>query len=285
MFTFRPVATDSQSLARYAALFAHCFPGATHLHETYLEWLYSRNPAGTVVGMDAIAGDALAAHYVCIPANVWLGGRQVKALLSLNTATHPDYQGKGLFTTLAQKTYELGTSQGFSAVYGVANANSTPGFIRKLGFELTAPLEARIGLGRVIRTDWRIVNAHAAFRHDWSQDHLAWRSSSPTNPIFVGSRDSDGSVLFAKTDKPGIVVEAETDVALADRALSQKSPSPLRLHLGLSPSGAARRGLSMTVPDRLRPSPLNLIYRSLDGVMPTLPAAEVQFNFLDFDAY
>ncbi|MGO4702308.1 GNAT family N-acetyltransferase [Dyella sp. 2RAB6] len=285
MFDFRPVATDSQSLARYVALFARCFPGATHLHEAYLEWLYSRNPAGKVVGMDAIAGNDLAAHYVCIPANLWLGGRQTRALLSLNTATHPDYQGKGLFTTLAQKTYELGASQGFSAVYGVANANSTPGFIRKLGFALVAPLEARVGLGRVIRTDWNAVKARAAFRHDWTQEHLAWRAASPTNPVFVGSQDAGGSVLFAKTDKPGIVVEGETGVVLADGALPRQSPSLLRLYLGLSPSGAARRGLSMGVPDRLRPSPLNLIYRSLDGVMPALPATEVQFNFLDFDAY
>jgi len=285
MFDFRPVATDPQSLARYVALFARCFPGATHLHEAYLEWLYLRNPAGKVVGMDAIAGDDLAAHYVCIPANVWLGGRQTRALLSLNTATHPDYQGKGLFTALAQKTYELGASQGCSAVYGVANANSTPGFTRKLGFALVAPLEARVGLGQVTRTDWDAVKARAAFRHDWSQEHLAWRAASPTNPLFVGGQDAGGSVLFARTDKPGIMVEGETGVALASGALPQKSPSPLRLYLGLSPSGTARHGLSMAVPDRLRPSPLNLIYRSLDDAVPALPATEVQFNFLDFDAY
>src|SRR5579859_5968770 len=108
MFTFQPVATTPEALSRYAALFLKCFPGTSHLNEKYLEWLYARNPAGPVVGMDAMAGDVLAAHYVCIPAQIWLENVQVKALLSLNTATHPDFQGKGLFTTLAQKTYELG---------------------------------------------------------------------------------------------------------------------------------------------------------------------------------
>jgi GNAT superfamily N-acetyltransferase len=237
------------------------------------------------MGINAIDGNDLVAHYACIPTNVWLGGTQTKALLSLNTATHPNYQGKGLFTTLAEKTYELGASQGFSAVYGVANANSTPGFIRKLGFELVAPLEARVGMGRVINTDWDSVRARAVFWHDWTQDHLVWRAGSPSNPIFVGSCGAGGSVLFARTDKPGIVVEGETNVILRNDGLLRKSASPLRLHLGLSPRQAARRGLSIAVPERLRQSPLNLIYRSLDGAVPTLPAAEVQFNFLDFDAY
>ncbi|MGN6237766.1 GNAT family N-acetyltransferase [Dyella sp.] len=285
MLEFRPIATDAKSLAGYAALFARCFPKAKHLNEAYLQWLYSRNPAGKVVGIDAVHGNELAAHYACIPTTVCLGGKQTKALLSLNTATHPNYQGRGLFTTLAEKTYELGASQGFSAVYGVANANSTPGFIRKLGFELVAPLEARVGLGRLSHTNWDYVRTRAAFWHCWTEDHLVWRAGSPANQIFVGSRNAGSSVLFAKTDKPGIVVEGEASVILVDDGLPRKLPSLLRLYLGLSPGQLARRSLSITVPGRLRQSPLNLIYRSLDSALPTLPATEVHFNFLDFDAY
>ena len=133
--------------------------------------------------------------------------------------------------------------------------------------------------------DFPASSARAPFRHAWTQEQLVWRAANPVNPIFMGSHAADESLLFARTDKPGFVVEAATDIALPEGVLRRGSPLPLRLHLGLSPSGAARRGLGMAVPARLRPSPLHLIYRSLDGALPTLPAAEVQFNFLDFDAY
>jgi hypothetical protein len=40
-----------------------------------------------------------------------------------------------------------------------------------------------------------------------------------------------------------------------------------------------------SIPQRLRPSPLNLIYRSLSGRAPQLDPSNIRFTFLDFDAY
>ena len=97
---------DESSIQKYIELFAACFPGASHYKAEYLRWLYRANPAGAVVGFDAWDGEILAAHYACVPARMLIGGRACRALLSLNTATHPSYQGKGLFTKLAAATYE-----------------------------------------------------------------------------------------------------------------------------------------------------------------------------------
>src|SRR5690349_12069268 len=133
--SFAPIRTDAAALAQYGALFQACFPMTDKFTPRYLQWLYVDNPDGKAVGYDAWDGERLAAHYVCIPARAWVEGAQVPVLLSLNTATHPDYQGKGLFTKLASMTFEAGAAQGFDGVYGVANANSTPGFVRKLGFQ------------------------------------------------------------------------------------------------------------------------------------------------------
>jgi len=49
---------------------------------------------------------------------------------------------------------------------------------------------------------------------------------------------------------------------------------------------AAKRGgeLSVRIPDKLRPSPLRLIYLNLDNEADRLDSNSILFSFLDFDA-
>lgn len=283
MFTFSVAKIDDDSLEAYARLFKSCFPLAHHLSLNYLRWLYKDNPCGHVVGMDAFADGKLVAHYACVPAEIMLYGAKVKALLSLNTATHPEFQGKGLFTKLAELTYELASLGGFASVFGVANANSTPGFLRKLNFQHVARLDARLGFGSPARINWAKVNENADFRRSWTNDQLGWRMRSPANKVFLAETRADSSKLYAKTDRPGVIVWAETSSEVHDHKIETNMLSP-RLFLGLYPANSAGRGLSVQIPNVLRPSPLNFIYRSLvDNVV--LNSDAIYFNFLDFDAY
>jgi hypothetical protein len=51
-----------------------------------------------------------------------------------DTMTHSAHTGKGLFTQLAQKTYDYCKENGFHLVFGFPNENSFPGFIKRLGW-------------------------------------------------------------------------------------------------------------------------------------------------------
>jgi len=279
-----PIQNDQATLARYGALFEACFPGTDKFTPAYLAWLYAANPDGAAVGMDAWDGERLAAHYVCIPARAWVEGREVMVLLSLNTATHPDYQGKGLFTKLAAATFEAGAAAGFDGVYGVANANSTPGFVRKLGFQLVRPLEARVGLGTLSHGP-KPAPAQLSFERSWSPEALAWRCANPHNPVHrrsKGQRQQFYAAAFglslpayAELDAGGAAVQPGNTAAL----------SPLRLLIGLAPDAGASWWNYASIPQRLRPSPLNLIYRSFTPRVSALDPSRIQFSFLDFDAY
>jgi GNAT superfamily N-acetyltransferase len=176
---YLPVQYDTSTLSRYAELFSKCFPASAGFTLDYLDWLYRLNPDGLAIGFDAWDGNKLVAHYVCVPVKALVSGRTVHALLSLNTATHPDYQGRGLFTKLAQFTFAAGAGAGLDCVFGVANANSTGGFVRKLGFRLVEPLEAKIGYGG-LEIDWDIVDQTALFARQWSPDSLKWRCANPS---------------------------------------------------------------------------------------------------------
>lgn len=277
-----------EDLLAYAALFADCFPGAEKLRDlAYLRWLYTANPLGAPVGFNAVEGGRLAAHYVCTRAQMRFDGKVVPALLSLNTATHPDFQGKGLFTRLAERTYAAGSDEGAALVYGVANANSTPGFLRKLGFSLVEPLESRIGIGRLGRFNWTKAGCEARFAQEWSPSYLRWRVGNPTNPVTLQSA-GDGYVGFdAAANKPLLRAWAEIPkpVELPDLPdLPSHRLSAVRVWLGLMPWGAGNFGAYVPIPQRFRPSPLNLIFRSLTG-SPQLRPGESMFSFLDFDAF
>jgi len=279
---FTPIAYTERALDEYAELFAQCFPGTSHFTRAYLAWLYAANPDGNALGFDAWADDGtLAAHYVCIPAKARVEGQEVSVLLSLNTATRPQFQGKGLFTKLAALTFEAGAATGYDGVYGVANANSTPGFIRKLGFQLVRPLEAMVGVGKLGTGP---IPANLSFERMWSDSALAWRCSSPINRIQCRAR---GTVWqFHARALTMVPAYAELDRGIGLQAVDSGAPlTPLRLFLGLVPDQARGLATYASIPVRMRPSPLNLIYRSFSPRVTELDPALIRFSFLDFDAY
>jgi GNAT superfamily N-acetyltransferase len=284
MIELRSIKFDAEAIAAYARLFEACFPNTRKFNEAYLRWLYSENPFGHAVGFDAWDGDSLAAHYVGVPLQVRLERKEVMVLLSLNTATHPRYQGKGLFTKLAERTYDAAGQLGYSAIIGVANANSTPGFTRKLGFQLVEPLAARIGIGPLALSGRR--ESDAQLRTTWTASALAWRCQNPNNQVFVRPHDFMVQV-YARGVRNLVHAYAELPRDHLDPAgvpISNERLSPLRLYLGLEP-GHTRTGTYVDIPHRFRPSPLNFIYRPLTTSLRELNRGAISFSFIDFDAY
>ncbi len=75
-----------------------------------------------------------AAFYGVYPCMVDYQGKKYLVAQSGDTMTHSKHVGKGLFTQLAQKTYDYCKENGFHLVFGFPNENSFPGFIKRLGW-------------------------------------------------------------------------------------------------------------------------------------------------------
>lgn len=283
MITFAPVRIDQDMLPRYEALFRACFPSSNKFSPQVLKWLYEDNPEGKAVGFDALEGGRPVAHYVCVPTKIRIDGAVVSSLLSLNTATHPQYQGRGLFSKLAALTYQAAADRGFSCVYGVANSNSTPGFVRKLGFQLVQPLEAKIGVGN-LGINFEHLLQNAQFERIWTPDSLKWRCSSPVNPVTAFDL-ADCRGFYARALGRALPAYTELTHAASSYVENIRPVTPLRLYLGLVPKGSGKFSAYADIPTVLRPSPLNLIFRPLASHMPMLEADHIHFSFLDFDAY
>lgn len=242
--------------ASYLSLFEDCFP---HLFfsENYLKWLYFENPNGRVLGFDAVSKGSVVSHYACIPISV--GGR--KGLLSLNTGTSREFQSKGLFTQLATRTIEE-AGHHYDFIVGVANQNSTEGFTRRLGFEILGCLNLRYGplfdqpLGTV----------------DWNYESLKWRLSNPLRAYSDKKVGNDTYQISARL--PNLPIKVHSIVSIGEKFSEGQF-----VRNGFTIDWGTRKSKSISLPNRLKPVPLNLILKNLKSDKVLIE----HWDFLGFD--
>ena len=284
-YDVRPIDLSDKGIAEAAKLLNTVFPWAKWLTYGYLQWGYNRNPVGPEVGFNAYCNGELAAHYVAQPIEVKLFGEATRGLLSTNTATHPEHRRKNLFTTLAEKTYEAAWEQGYEFIVGVANAHSTPGFLGRLGFQLVSPLETKIGVGPIIR---QTARGDLEFERTWSKELLRWRTANPAQQYLV-KKKRHVCVIEGPTGKFGIqAILGEFPMDMLDLvpvASGKRTYNPLKLWIGIDDSIRWSRSLFFNIPSRLRPSPLNFIFKDLTGNNRKLAPDTVKFQLIDFDIY
>ncbi len=287
-------------------------PGARAARPDYLAWLYEQSPFGPVVQANADDELGRAGHYALVPVALVRDGAPVSGALSLNTAVHARARGGGMFVGLAEEAFALAGRRGIEVIVGVANSNSTHGFVNRLQFELVTPLPATVllpapGPLAPVRSEWAHAGSfdpggaaselaallsgpeHGLARL-WTPETLRWRLADPAaryslhrlpGALAVACRDARRGVGVAILLK----VFAAAELGAAERRALVRAAcvfhrAPLALHVGLNDLAAFR---GVPLPERLREQPLNLIYRSLDGAPRGAPVA--RFEFLDFDAY
>jgi GNAT superfamily N-acetyltransferase len=103
-------------------------------------WKFRANPAGDPVLAIAEVGDKIVGQYALWPTPLRLGGRATRGAQSLDTMTHPDYRGQGMFTVLAEECMKFAASRGIELLYGFPNENSQPGFVRRLDWDHTGDI-------------------------------------------------------------------------------------------------------------------------------------------------
>ena len=274
-------------LPQYLNLYRACFPNALHLRHEYLTWLYDSNPVGSFIGADAIVGSEVVGQVVAIPCEYILRNESVRGLLAVNVAVHPNYQGKFLFKKLGLKMCEFGADAGYDFVIGVANAAATPGWKRQMGFQVIKPLDAMLGIGELGVFSSDSVLRNTEFKHNWQESTLTWRCNNPNNKVFLNNKSGNSLSAFCASGKFGISAYAEIPHIEIDthRTMNHclKFIQP-RVFLGLNPGYKYKKNY-IPVPEKLRPSPLNLIYKNLNNSTDILSPESCLINFLDFDAF
>jgi hypothetical protein len=280
MYYFSQVDTSPERLQQYAHMlcnvfqFANWYSRVNKFTADYLHWQYTLNPNGTVVGFDAWDGNELAAHYVTIPVLYTVNGRATKGLLSLNSATRPEHQRKGLFTQLASRTYELGKSMGYEFVVGVGNQNSTHGLL-ELGFYLISPLDVKIGCGKMQTSPSADIPLNAV----WSRQALQWRLNPPSHTYVL-----EGQEVLADTGMMCVRAVLAVRKDIEENDLKRPSFTPFKMWIGIG-NNVRLQGVFIDLPRPIRPAPLNLTFKDLSGKLPVFRKEDVSFELIDFDVY
>lgn len=279
---FERLIPNSESLEQTASFLRTVYKESAFFTTEYLKWLYSENPHGLVIGFNAYSKNkTLVGHYGLIPAQVLLFGKVKKIGLSINSASSFEMRGKGLFTTLAELSYAAAKAEGYEAIIGIANHHSTNAFVNQLKFDLVCPLEARICFSAPVPNEKQFASVKdLEFLYD--SKSVNWRLNHPYHEYYISN--TSPSFLVYRAFKVVEILMTFNSTVRDQLALRQTNVTYPKIWIGKSNNLSWRGVLNFKIPQRLRPSPLNLIFRDLIQNR-RLRADSLHFECFDFDAY
>jgi GNAT superfamily N-acetyltransferase len=112
------------------------------VYARYFAWKHHDSPFGRSpawVAVDPAAGDRIVGFRTFSRWQFEHGGATIAAVRAVDTATHPDYQGRGVFTLLTRHALDELRADGVDFVFNTPNDRSRPGYL-KMGWQLVARL-------------------------------------------------------------------------------------------------------------------------------------------------
>lgn len=104
-------------------------------YEQLFAWKHVENAFGPSPAWVACDGDRLAGFRTLMRWEFVDGSRVVRAVRAVDTATHPEYQGRGIFTGLTMHALEELRADGVEFVFNTPNDQSRPGYL-KMGWQV-----------------------------------------------------------------------------------------------------------------------------------------------------
>ena len=134
-------ATAADREAIVALLGASLGWGDDDRYRALYAWKHETNPFGPSPAWVVDDGGDVVAVRLFMRWEFCRGGRRLRAVRAVDTATHPSHQGKGLFTALTLHALEACRADGVDFVFNTPNEQSRPGYL-KMGWREVGRLPA-----------------------------------------------------------------------------------------------------------------------------------------------
>jgi len=192
---YRIVKYSPKYLLEIIKLYHVTYQGRKQPHR-YFEHRLSRTPFGKpIIYLMKFKGKIIG-FYAIHPVKLRVDDSTILAGYSYLTMTHPEHIGKGIFTKLAKKTIEDAKKKKYQFIFGFANTNSFPNFIKKLGFKVLSPINYieinKKGIGERVKLEskypkdlekiWKNYKSKNLFKIYLNRNHkfLKWRYQNHT---------------------------------------------------------------------------------------------------------
>jgi GNAT superfamily N-acetyltransferase len=233
--------------------------------ERLFAWKHEDNAFGASPGWVAVDGERVVGYRALMRWRYRRGDDLLEAVRAVDTATHPDYQGRRIFTRLTLHGIEALKTRGIAFVFNTPNAQSRPGYL-KMGWEVVGRLPVsvrprrltsvlRIAQARVPADRWTASStsgepAAAVLAHgdalarllasrprdprlatDRSVEYLRWRYGTDLlgYRALVASGDLEGGVVFFRVRRRGAAREAVVDDVIVPGGDPRAARAMLRL--------------------------------------------------------
>jgi GNAT superfamily N-acetyltransferase len=115
----------------------------------FFRWKHLHNPFGRSFMLVAEDDGRIVGLRAFLRWSFRIGGREVKAVRAVDTATHPDYQGRGVFSRLTLEALGKLRDQA-DLVFNTPNEKSLQGYL-KMGWSIVGRVPVRVRVRRPLR--------------------------------------------------------------------------------------------------------------------------------------
>lgn len=184
----------------------------------FFTWKHHESPFGRSpawVAVDPAADDHIAGFRTFSRWQFARGDATVPAVRAVDTATHPDYQGRGIFSLLTRHALDHLRAEGVAFVFNTPNDRSRPGYF-KMGWQLVE----RLPVAATPRSALSLV-----------------RLARARTPADKWSAPTDAGVPVAEVLADGEAIAALLDAARTDddRLRTLRTPAYLAWRYGFPP--------------------------------------------------
>ncbi len=275
--------SNINNISRYVNLYRKCFKNyPIKKNEKYFQWLYSKNPIGNFIGIDAIENNLEIGQVGGIPYEFNYKGKKIKILQSINVCVDQNYRGKKLFYEMATRLEQYAKEENYTFIIAIANKMATPAWQHSISMKLLSKLNVLIGYGDLGLKNLQLHDNN--FFSLWNKDRIVWRKSNPYNKVLI---NSEKKIKFVSPSVLSIfqvfsyLKDNNYDLIFDKKKINLFLPS---LFIGLIPE-YDNKNLFFSIPDILKPSPLNFLYKDVSGNNNNIDEKKCFFSYLDFDAY
>ncbi len=248
----------------------------------YFEWLYTQNPTGNFLGIDCYDNYNLIGQVGGIPQEYIHFGKKKKFVLSINVCVDPNFQGKGLFNSMASKFEEILKKKNFDGIIAIANKAATPAWKKSINLNFLKQLDVFIGYGKI--NDKEFIKNEYNFYSTWNEEKISWRCKNPYNKTFIINKSNNSKSVYSRTNYPFIDVYSPLIFSEDILSINASRRNILKPIVFIGDAKYLNKKLLFKFPEIFKPSPLNFLYKFIQN-NDSLKSEEVFFSFLDFDAF
>ena len=170
----------------------------------YWRWKHVDNPFGRSPCLLSEADGRIAGLRAFMRWSWSSAGRPVPAVRAVDTATHPDWRGKGIFSRLTLALVEQMKAEGVAFVFNTPNAQSRPGYL-KMGWTSLGRTSLRVRLARPLRVARTVVRRGPRDAVSDDGGDSDWGSGFANAAELLTQRGVDALFDAAPDDDPRLV--------------------------------------------------------------------------------